>query len=165
MRRGILAGVAALWLAGCAMDRGVELRLGELDRCGVTGPVRDKVAELQPLTTGDIAALSRKHVSDGTIVGHVQSAGTVYYLKSAQVAQLRRAGVSEEVVDYLMSTPVREARRRQQAVEFQLWASTAPWYYGPAYGYPGRYGYAYRRGYPYPGPYYAYPPGCPPRRH
>jgi hypothetical protein len=142
MKSWMMAVLVVMGLTGCATDRAIERRLGELDRCGVTGPVRVKVAELEPLTAKDIITLSRDKVSDGTIVGHVRDAGTVYVLRTAQVEQLRKAGVSAEVVDYLMATPLLEARRRQQALEFRMWAGTSPWYYGPAYRYGyGGYGY------------------------
>jgi len=63
--------------------------------------------------------LSRAHVSDAIILRYLRDQGAVYSLNSDDVAGLRKAGVSQSIVDYMMQTPG---------------------YYGPGPGYgPGPY--------------------------
>jgi hypothetical protein len=87
-----------------------------------------------PLSIGDICALSRAGVSDGIIIRYIRDQGTIYVLTSNDFDRMKKAGVSSSVVDYMAQT------------------AAGGYPYGPYGPYP--YGYPYG---PYYGPYYGPP--------
>jgi len=115
-------------LAGCEtvnrQDRAV-LRAHD-----VPTNVYDKMLYGDPLSLPDVIALSQREVPPGLITHYMDESDTAYRLRKADVQHLRAAGVSEEVISYMLST-------------------SAPYGQGP---YPGP--YSYGAGYPYP--YYPY---------
>jgi hypothetical protein len=149
--RWVCGAAAVCLLAGCATDAAYEARLADLDAHGVTGLVREKVADEAALSGREIATLSRQGVSDTTIVGHVRASGATYTLTTAGVTQLRKAGVSDAVIDYLLATPAIAAQRQAARAEWLAWNVSYGYpyrYYGVApYGYGYRYGYGYPHGY------------------
>jgi hypothetical protein len=122
--------LAAVLMAGCEtinhQDREV-LRAHD-----VPPNVYDKMLYGDPLSLSDVIALSQRGVPPGLIIHYMDQSDTAYRLRKADVKQLRSAGVSEQVISYMLSTG-------------------APYGPGP-YPYPGPYAGPY--GYPYP--YYPY---------
>ena len=122
-----------LLLAGCQtvnrQDRAV------LRAHGVSQDVYDKMLYGDPLSLADVIELSQRAVPPGLIIHYMDETDTAYRLRKADVQHLRAAGVSEQVISYMLST--------------------AP----PPYGGP----VVYREGYPYPPPCpygpYGYPYG------
>ena len=53
----------------------------------------------------ELKEMSAKGVADETIIGALRATRAAYYLKSEHVIDLQQAGVSREVIDYLLSTP------------------------------------------------------------
>lgn len=115
-------------LAGCEtvsnQDRAV------LQSHNVPDNVYQRMVYGDALSLDDVIALSQRDVPSGLIIHYMDKADTVYILRKADVKRLRSAGVTEEVISYMLST--------------------AP-SYGPGPGGP----YV---GYPYPGPPYPYGP-------
>ena len=71
--------------------------------CASTPP---KPVELpRPITMAEVKEMSAKGVADETIIGALRATRAAYYLKSEHVIDLQQAGVSREVIDYLLSTP------------------------------------------------------------
>ena len=71
----------------------------------VDGHVVEKLRTHQPLELEDIKHLSDLEVPDSLTLGYLRQERTVYHLNSEHVQNLREAGVSKEVVDYLLATP------------------------------------------------------------
>lgn len=83
---------AAVFVGGCAT--------GRVYREGppvVTAP--------PALTLAQIKEMTAKGVSDETILNALRASRAVYRLTSADVLDLQQAGVSQAVIDYLLSTP------------------------------------------------------------
>ena len=118
----------AILFAGCqtlsSRDRAI------LQAQNVPEDVYQKMVYGDPLSLNDVITLSHRAVPPGLIIHYMDETDTVYYLRKTDVNRLRSAGVSEDVVSYMLST-------------------------APAYG-PG--GPAPYVGYPYPGPPYPYGP-------
>lgn len=75
-----------------------------------------------PLALADVQVLARSGVPDDTILAYLRSTGASYQLTAEAIDQLRAAGVSDRVMNYLLlASPVRVA--------------TAPHSYAPRYGY------------------------------
>jgi hypothetical protein len=58
-----------------------------------------------PLTLGDVKAMSKLGFSSDVIIGQVRSSHTVFHLTAGAIIDLKDAGVSDQVVDFLISTP------------------------------------------------------------
>lgn len=130
----VLAIIATV-LSGCAtLDRA---DLSMLEQHHVSPTVYDKMAHDERLDLPDIIELSKRKVPDSFTLRYLRSTYAVYQLDSEDVLHLRRAGVSREIIDYLLSTPSKYGVR------------SYPYPY-PGYPYDPYY-------YPYPY-YYDYPP-------
>ena len=70
---------------------------------GASPALTEKLSRNQILTLPEIVAL--KSLPDDVLIRHLQATGAIYTLTLAQVDQLREAGVSRQVIDYLLSTP------------------------------------------------------------
>jgi len=59
----------------------------------------------QPLGLADIKALARAGVSDDIIISQIRNSRTVYRLSTAEIIDLKDAGVSNRVIDFMINTP------------------------------------------------------------
>jgi outer membrane lipoprotein SlyB len=64
-----------------------------------------RVEQGQPLGLADIKALSKAGVSDEVIISQIRNAHVVYRLTTAEIIDLKDAGVSEKVIDFMINTP------------------------------------------------------------
>ena len=115
--------LAPLFLAGCGLTPQEKADYARVERSGVSPAIYDKMVHGDDLGISDVESLARAHVSSAVILRYIRSHDTVYYLHSADVTALQKAGVDPSVIDYMLQS----ARQ-----------------YGPgAYGYPYPYGYTY----------------------
>jgi hypothetical protein len=125
--------VVPLVLAACGPTAQQQADYTAVERSGVPSATYDKMVHGDPLSLADIEDLSRAHVNDGVILRYIRDQGTIYTLNSGDVTNLRRAGVSQSVVDYML----------QSARQYYDYPPVYdPWYgpwWGPWYG-PGFYG-------------------------
>ena len=131
MKRLLLLLAVPLLLVGCEtvnkQDRAV------LRAHNVPDEVFDKMLYGDPLSVDDVIALSRRAVPTGLIIHYMDETDSVYRLPKEAVRRMRAAGVSEEVVSYMLSTAPPYVYRGT--------AYSNPPPYGPyPYGYGG-YGY------------------------
>jgi len=52
----------------------------------------------------DVKALATAGLSDDVILSHIRSSGGVYHLTTAEIIDLKKSGVSEKVIDYMINT-------------------------------------------------------------
>lgn len=115
---------------------------------GVSTQLLARVAENKPLTLPDLDELGQKKVDDAAVLNYLRTIDTVYVLRAAELEQLRQAGVSESILDYLLAT--------------RLQPTIIP-YDRPYPVYPGYYPYydpfysPFYRPYYYPHRYYHHP--------
>lgn len=118
----ILAALTIL-ASGCASGPAVDSQITEaLSSRGVSGSTYQKVYGGQALDYNDIVALVRAGVPSHIIVSYLQSTEKVYNLTASQIAGLKAAGASSEVIHYLGETegfyaykpPAAAARSQQQ---------------------------------------------------
>jgi hypothetical protein len=125
--------VVPLVLAACGPTAQQQADYTAVERSGVPSATYDKMVHGDALSLTDIEDLSRAHVNDGVILRYIRDQGTIYTLNSGDVTNLRRAGVSQSVVDYML----------QSSREYYDYPPMYdPWYgpwWGPWYG-PGFYG-------------------------
>jgi len=97
---GAAVGAAAGGLIGHSMDQQQQQRLYRQSPQTYT-----RVDQGQPLSVEDVKALARAGVSDDVIISQIRSSHTVYHLNASEIIDLRNAGVSNPVIDFMINTP------------------------------------------------------------
>ena len=64
-----------------------------------------RVEQGHPLSVADVKALAQAGIGDELIISQVRNSHTVFHLSSADIIDLKNAGVSEKVIDFLIETP------------------------------------------------------------
>ena len=59
----------------------------------------------QPLGLPDVKMLAKSGVSDEVILSQIRNSHSVYRLSAAEILDLKDAGVSEKVIDFMINTP------------------------------------------------------------
>jgi hypothetical protein len=102
MKSRALAILVAMTLCSCATlgegDRQILLRQK------VSASLLQKMHRSESLTLNEIVELSKKNVPPPVIVRYIDGTLEEYQLKTEDVLNLRRAGVNNAVIDYLLST-------------------------------------------------------------
>ena len=63
-----------------------------------------RVEQGQPLGLADVKELARAGVSDEVIISQIRNSHSVYQLSTAEIIDLKDAGVSEKVIDFMINT-------------------------------------------------------------
>ena len=58
----------------------------------------------QRLAPADIKALSKAGISDEVVISQIRNSHTVFYLNTAEIIDLKDAGVSQKVIDFMINT-------------------------------------------------------------
>lgn len=119
-------------LAGCAA---VQLRQDAVvvASAGASLELQDKIENGRALTLEEIVTLSAGGVADEVLLRNIEASYAVYELNASQVIELSESGVSQVVIDSLLSS----ASDRPQ----NLYYPSPP----PAYRYGTGYGHHYHR--------------------
>ena len=64
----------------------------------------ERIDHGQQLTLDDIKEMSKNGLSDNVIIGQIQTTKSVYYLSTNEIIDLKNAGVSQRVIDYMIQT-------------------------------------------------------------
>jgi hypothetical protein len=97
---GGAVGALAGGLIGNAMDQQQRQTLEQQNP-----QTLQRVEQGQPLGLADIKALARAGVSDDIIISQIRNSRTVYRLSTAEIIDLKDAGVSNRVIDFMINTP------------------------------------------------------------
>ena len=97
---GAAVGAVAGGLIGNSMDRQQQEQLRQQ-----APQTYVRVYQGQPLSVGDVKALAAEGVGDSVIISQIRNSRTVYHLSAADIIDLRNAGVSNQVIDYMINTP------------------------------------------------------------
>ncbi len=65
--------------------------------------------------------MSKAGVSPDEIIRQIAESGTVYRLSASQLADLRQAGVSNQVINYMQQTYLDAVRRDQRREDMRYW--------------------------------------------
>jgi hypothetical protein len=120
----ILAAIVGVLFSGCATAARRNTALAAA-QYGTDVGVLDKLERGARLGLGDLGELGRRGVPENVILAHLQRRDDVYRLTTGEVLQLREAGVSDRLIDYLLASPDQLARRGPRI------------YRGGGYGYRG----------------------------
>jgi hypothetical protein len=97
---GAMGGALIGGLIGHGMDQEQEARLRAQAPQTFT-----RVEQSQPLTTYDVKSLIRAGISDDLVISQIRNSRTVYHLNTAEIVDLKNAGVSETIIDFMINTP------------------------------------------------------------
>jgi hypothetical protein len=64
-----------------------------------------RVEQSEPLTVVDVKSLVKAGISDDLVISQIRNSRTVYYLTTADIIDLKNAGVSERIIDFMINTP------------------------------------------------------------
>ena len=139
----LLVLLVPLLFTACGLSDQQKVDYARVQASGVSSAIYDKMVHGDDLSLYDIKALSRAHVSDGVILRYLRDQHSVYYLNSDDVSGLRKAGVSQSIVDYMLQTPQGYGLGPYPVIGVGV--GYGPYWGGPYWGAP----------YPYPS-YYRY---------
>ena len=97
---GAAVGAMAGGLVGNSMDQQQQARLHQQ-----APQTYMHVEQGQPLSVADVKALAKAGISDDVIVSQIRNSRTVYRLSAPDIIDLRGAGVSDNVVNFMINTP------------------------------------------------------------
>ena len=131
----LLVLLAMSFLTGCAtLNQRDRNMLGQHQ---VSPDLYDRMLHKEPLALSDIIELTRKQLPPRFLIDYLDSTRAVYHLTRSDVLRLKKAGVNQDVIDYLLDTT-------------PMYAPQPYYYYSPVYDpWPGSYyypDYYYRRG-------------------
>ena len=136
----LLILLVPLFLTACGLSPQQKADYARVQASGVSSAVYDKMVHDDALSLYDIKALARAHVSDGVILRYLRDHGTVYFLNSDDVTSLRKAGVSQSIVDYMLQTPQGYGPGNPA---ISIGVGYGPYWGGPYWGAPYPYPYYY----------------------
>jgi len=97
---GAAAGALAGGLIGNSVDREQTARLqAQAPR------TYERIDQGSPLSLADVKALAQAGISEDVIKSQIQSSRTVFHLSATDIIDLRDAGVSDQIVNYMINTP------------------------------------------------------------
>lgn len=108
---GLIAGNATGALIGGAVGAaggaliGAALDAQDRDNLQQNSPqTLQKIDNREQLSIYDVEAMAKNGLSDDVIIRQIQNTKSVFYLTSDQIIELKQAGVSEKVIEYMMQT-------------------------------------------------------------
>lgn len=95
---GALIGGAAGLITGGLIGHGMDRQREAAQSSAVV------VSAGQPLSVADIKAMAKASTSDDIIIAQINNTHSVYFLDAKAIIDLKKAGVSERVITYMMNT-------------------------------------------------------------
>lgn len=97
---GAAIGAVAGGLIGNSMDQEQQARLR-----AQAPQTYARVDQGQPLSIADVKSLARAGISEDVIINQIQASHTVFRLTSADIIDLRDAGVTDRIINFMINTP------------------------------------------------------------
>jgi len=96
---GAAAGAVAGGLIGNSMDREQEARLK-----AQAPQTYARLDQGQPLSVADVKSMAKAGINEDVIISDINSSRTVFHLSAADIIDLRNAGVTDKVINYMIET-------------------------------------------------------------
>ncbi len=102
---GALVGGVVGALAGGAIGHGMDQAQDAQLRAQAPQQSMQRVEQNQPLTVVDVKSLVQAGISDDLVISQIRNSRTVYHLNTADIIDLKKARVSEKIIDCMINTP------------------------------------------------------------
>jgi len=102
---GALVGGVVGALAGGAIGHGMDQAQDAQLRAQAPQQSMQRVEQNQPLTFVDVKSLVQAGISDDLVISQIRNSRTVYHLNTADIIDLKKARVSEKIIDCMINTP------------------------------------------------------------
>jgi hypothetical protein len=73
--------------------------------CQESADTCHRIQTAQPLTLADVKVMTKLSFGPDVIIAQVRNSRTVFHMTAANIIDLKNSGVSDQVVDFLISTP------------------------------------------------------------
>jgi outer membrane lipoprotein SlyB len=93
-------GALAGGIIGHGMDQAQEARLK-----AQSPQTLQRVEKADPLTVLDVKSLVKAGINDELIISQIRNSRTIYRLSTADIIELKNAGASDTVIDFMINTP------------------------------------------------------------
>jgi outer membrane lipoprotein SlyB len=101
---GALIGAAAGLIAGSLIGNSIDHV--QAARLQAQAPdTYTRVDQGQPLTLADVKALAKAGISEDVMINQIKNSRTIFHLGAADIIDLRDSGVTDKVINYMISTP------------------------------------------------------------
>lgn len=101
--RGALIGGAAGAVGGAII--GYLLEQEDRDRLQRQSPrTLNKIDNGEHLSVSDVKKMSKAGLSDTVIIDQIKATHSIFYLSTADIIDLKKSGVSQKVIDYMIQT-------------------------------------------------------------
>lgn len=127
----VLLGLSFLHASGSSPQEDADY--AAIQTSGVSTALYDKIRFGEALNLGDVKALAQAKVKDAIIIRYMYSLCTIYILTNYDVKVLRAAGVSQNLINYMMKTP-----KLFRPTSYPQGTNVNPYWFGPS---PSRIGY------------------------
>lgn len=101
---GALVGGAIGALAGGAIGHGMD-QVQDAQLQARASQAMQRVEQHPPLTVVDVKSLVQAGISDDLVISQIRNSRTVYHLNTADIIDLKKARVSEKIIDCMINTP------------------------------------------------------------
>ena len=88
------------------------------------------------LTKEDVVNMATSDIGDDVIISQIKATGSCFRLSVSDIVELKEAGVSEKVIEYMITTGQQYGREARHEVHY-LWHPYYPHYYSIYPWYPG----------------------------
>ena len=128
-------------LSGCASPVQRQTAV-TATRYGAPPEIVRKMERGDRLSLFDLGLLAQAHLPDDDVLAYLRQTNASYRLKITEIDQLREQGVSDRIMDYLLTTPTRVVR------PFRGYVRGGAWYHGFGHGSfgHGHYGHGFGHG-------------------
>jgi hypothetical protein len=100
---GVLIGGAVGAAGGAAI--GAAIDASDRKQIEQQSPqTMNRIDRGEQLSINDIKKMSQAGITDDKIIGTIHSTGSVYHLTTSDIQDLKAAGVSQRVIDYMLKT-------------------------------------------------------------
>jgi len=102
---GALVGAAVGAVAGGIVGHGMDQARDSQLQAPAPPSQWHQVEKIQPLTIADIKSMAKAKISSDVIISQILNSHTIFHLNSADIIDLKKARVSEKVIDFMINTP------------------------------------------------------------
>ena len=115
---------------------GLLLMIIILSGCAAHVGPTPRVERPRTLTKEDVVNMATSDIGDDVIISQIKATGSRFMLSVSDIVELKEAGVSERVIEYMITTGQQCERETRQEARY-LWYPYWPHYYSMYAWYPG----------------------------